>query len=360
MTIEAPGPVPKHRRLTELLRETIAEADVDTPMPSERELGARHGIARMTARKALEALVTEGALYRVHGTGTFVAAPKLPSLLVLSSFTEDMRSRGLRPGARVLSFEEVPAGAAAGWALGIPAEARVYRCCRLRTADGVPMALETTRIPCDIARGLSGYDLTDASLYEVLATGYGICLDGGEQTVEAALAGPEEAKLLDMTPGAPVLALTRTATARLRPAEYVTDRLAGGFPVAQRVHRVAQASGSSSGAAGLLDPTGPLLAVGVGQAIEERASTGIGSKPLVKGGRNAADPSRSRVDDDVHGHLVTGADAGFGASEELSDDRARTLAWPIPRAATAPPASGVVGRAWLTRPAGRLRDLRTP
>lgn len=227
MTIEASGPVPKHRRLTELLREAIAEADADAPMPSERELVARYGIARMTARKALDQLVSEGVLYRVHGKGTFVAAPKLPSLLVLSSFTEDMRSRGLRAGARVLSFEEVAAGAAAGWALGLPAEARVYRLRRLRTADGVPMALETSRIPCDIAPGLAVYDLTDSSLYEILATEYGICLDGGEQSLEAALAGPEEVELLGMTPGAPVLALTRTATTGLRPVEYVTSTYRG-------------------------------------------------------------------------------------------------------------------------------------
>src|SRR4029450_2813712 len=112
-TIDARSPGPKYFQLREILLDLIEnELTVDAPVPSERELAARYGLSRMTARQGVEHLVSGGRLYRGPGKGHFVARPKIDMPLRLTSFTEDMRARGLTPGSRDLDRRRIPASAA--------------------------------------------------------------------------------------------------------------------------------------------------------------------------------------------------------------------------------------------------------
>ena len=139
------GPVPKHRQLREILLALVdGELTPDSPIPSERELVSRFGISRATVREAVGRLVSEGRLYRVRGKGTFVAAPRVESLLHLASFTEDMRRRGHKPSTVVLGADESVPPPPARAALGLDVTDRAYRIERLRSADGSPMAHEVS------------------------------------------------------------------------------------------------------------------------------------------------------------------------------------------------------------------------
>ncbi|HIY41127.1 MAG TPA: GntR family transcriptional regulator, partial [Candidatus Nocardiopsis merdipullorum] len=112
MPIDPANPLPKYIQLRDLLLDRIAAAGlgVDDMVPSERELSNLYGLSRMTVRQTLDMLVAEGRLYRVPGKGTFVARPKIEMSLALASFSEDMRARGYKPGARELIRQIVPAG----------------------------------------------------------------------------------------------------------------------------------------------------------------------------------------------------------------------------------------------------------
>jgi GntR family transcriptional regulator len=222
--IDARSPVPKYYQLREILLDLIErELAVDAPVPSERELAARYGLSRMTARQAVEHLVSEGRLYRVQGKGTFVSRPKIDIPLRLTSFTEDMRARGMTPGSRDLGRRLIPATAAVARELSVEGGAPVYAIERLRTADGVPMALERSHIPAHLAPDLMDRTLEGASLYEILADVYGVVLDRGDQVIEAGIADSGDAGLLGLAPGSAVLLLQRRCWAGAIPAEYAVS-----------------------------------------------------------------------------------------------------------------------------------------
>ena len=99
------GPRPKHAQLRDALAELAMSEGPDVAIPSERELMARHKVSRATVRKAIDGLVSDGVLQRIHGKGTFVARPRVESRLHLASFSQDMRRRGLEPSTRALGIE---------------------------------------------------------------------------------------------------------------------------------------------------------------------------------------------------------------------------------------------------------------
>jgi GntR family transcriptional regulator len=184
------------------------------PLPAERDLARDLGVARMTLRRAVDALVRDQRLIRRHGSGTFVSAAKVNQRLTATSFSADMRARGLRPGSRTVAARRSPAGMMLAGLLDVPPHTEVLCVRRLRLADGEPMAVEDLHVPATVAPGLTGADLEDASFYDLLAQRYDDPVVGGTQTIEPALAGASEAGLLGIDPGSPVLVFERTTRVR--------------------------------------------------------------------------------------------------------------------------------------------------
>ena len=104
----------KQRETREQVLELIESLDVGDAIPSERLLSIDLGVSRLTVRAALDELVREGRLTRRRGAGTFVAEPKVAKGMTITSFSDDMRQRGLTPGSRTLEFRTIPAGARLG------------------------------------------------------------------------------------------------------------------------------------------------------------------------------------------------------------------------------------------------------
>lgn len=198
-----------------------AELSPGDAIPSERALVQRLGVSRVTVRQAIADLVETGALERVHGKGTYVTGPQVDSRLHLTSFSREMRDRGLSPASVVLSATEEPANEGVAQALRLRPGRPVICVKRLRTAEGAPMAYEVGYYPSALFPGLLQREL--GSLYDVFASDYGVVATSGEQTVRAESADAHLARLLGIAKRAPLLVQERVTCAAERVIELSTS-----------------------------------------------------------------------------------------------------------------------------------------
>jgi DNA-binding GntR family transcriptional regulator len=227
LPVRLPRGLPKGRAVREIVEALVASLEPGAPLPSERLLADRYGVARMTVRSELDRLVAEGIVYRLHGRGSFVAEPHVAQAGLFSSFSEDMRARGLTPGSIVRSQKLTAAGPLLANRLEVAPGAQVVEIERLRTADGVPLALERAHLSAERFPGAAEADLEHGSLFELLA-GYGISLTRADQRVLAVAIDAGEAELLGLAPGAPGLRFeTLARDAERNPVYYATSLYRG-------------------------------------------------------------------------------------------------------------------------------------
>src|SRR3984893_3387436 len=174
-TLERSNPLPLYYQLKEVLKQQIQAGHLapHTAIPSEPELVAQYHVSRATVRQALTELVHEGLLYRQHGRGTFVCEPRVQqNISELTSFSEDLRRQGKRPGGLLLVSERVRGSLTVREQLRLTEEEQVVRLERLRTADDVPTAYEIDYLP--YPRAISIYqrakETADGSLYSLMSS----------------------------------------------------------------------------------------------------------------------------------------------------------------------------------------------
>lgn len=213
-------PQPKYEAIRARLEADIrAGLQPHDTLPSERQLMAAYGVSRVTVRQALSMLAEDGLVYRVHGSGTFVADPaKISKSLTLTSFSEDIAVRGMVPGASSMSVERVEADPEVAQDLGISPGATVLHIERVRTADGSPMCIENVWLPADLLPGDFGNGPLD-SLYVALEE-LGLGPEVADQTLQATVVNTAQAALLGVAPYSPALLVSRvTYTSDQRPIE---------------------------------------------------------------------------------------------------------------------------------------------
>jgi GntR family transcriptional regulator len=221
--------VPRYYEIEQALRTRIADLKPDEPLPSDAMLCEEFGVSRMTARNAVQRLVQEGIVYRVPGRGTFVAEPPVHRQAGnLLSFTEEMRRRGREPSSQVLAREvREPGPSEASWLQLKPGDyVMVLR--RLRLADDEPVAIEEAVFPAAaVADLLESADLEHRSLHDTLVHG-GHVPTQGRARLGAEAAGPEDAVLLGVREGSPLLVEKRVIHDQDgRPLELCESRYAG-------------------------------------------------------------------------------------------------------------------------------------
>lgn len=219
LAVQRRGGRPRYEQLREALHELIRHgvAGPGGALPAERELARMTGWSRVTVRKALAGLVEQGIVSSRPGAGTFVGERIVRSFSRLTSFTDDLRARGLDPRVVFLERSVGEATPDEAVALAIPPGGGVVRLHRLRFAGESPLAVERTVVPQSI---LPGAELVAVSLYETLEA-LNVAPYRAVQRLRAVAVDAATAHLLELPTGSPGLQIERRAfLADGRPVEF--------------------------------------------------------------------------------------------------------------------------------------------
>lgn len=218
--------IPKYFQLASILKNQIDEGEWKPrqSIPSERHLELQYKVSRPTVRQAIEYLEKQGYLYREHGRGTFVSPQKLQKkMLELTSFTEDLLRKGIQPNQIIRSIYQVVPPEKILSRLELPLESSVLRIERIRLGNDVPIGLQTSYVVLGDDQHIDENDLQQyGSLYRVMEEKLNIIPTEADETLEVTLATPEEAALLQVKAGAPLLLNERlTFDQNRKPVEFV-------------------------------------------------------------------------------------------------------------------------------------------
>ena len=198
----------RYRTIAAAIAERIKVEDLPpgSLLPSETDLAETFGVTRMTVRQALAGLAGAGLIERRHGRGTIVAPIKLQrqSLLPIG-LAEELKARGLRPGSKVLEFDEVAPSAEDRALLWVGPRGTVFRVVRLRYASDVLIGLQESLIPAKYVPGIDRAAFENESLFRVLRERHGLIPTQSDFEVAAVAADRRIAKALDIDVGTSVL-----------------------------------------------------------------------------------------------------------------------------------------------------------
>jgi len=203
-----PAQLPRYQRLQEALSAVLGEESVERAvLPGERSLATMTGYSRVTVRKALAGLASQGLVRARAGSGTYVGDRIVRSLSRLTGFTEDLRERGLNPRVVFLERDSGEATPEEAMALAVGPGTPVLRLRRLRYGGDRALALERTVVPRAV---LHDAEAVDESLYDALEK-IGCRPTRALQRIRAVAVDAESAALLDVETGAPGLEIERRA-----------------------------------------------------------------------------------------------------------------------------------------------------
>lgn len=203
------APQPRYFQVKLALEKRIAELEPGMSLPPERKLATELGTSRTTLRRALAELTAEGVLSSTQGSGNYVAPPKLVHVRQLTSFSDDLGAAGLTVHSEIIDADQPSADADLATHLDIDKGAPVERLVRLRIVNDEPLALETACLPIPLD-GLVDAVTTSGSLYATLHR-FGIEICDVEDSVQTALATPDQGRHLKVATGTPLLLIERTS-----------------------------------------------------------------------------------------------------------------------------------------------------
>jgi GntR family transcriptional regulator len=205
---------PLYRRIETVLEDLIRSGRIKPgeQVPPEVGIAAHFGVSRMTARKAVESLASKGLLVRHKGRGSYVTeSPMAYGFSTMLSFSGTLRARGFDVRTKVLFKGVVAATGAAAETLQLPEGTSMLVVRRLRVVEGRPAAIHASYLSFDRFASLLDVDLSSQSLLSALENVLRQRIGYSEDSVEAGLAAPEDAALLEVPEGRPVLVVRGVA-----------------------------------------------------------------------------------------------------------------------------------------------------
>jgi GntR family transcriptional regulator len=192
------------RILVQDIEDNRQEGDL---LPSESEMCRSYSVSRTVVRQALGELENEGLVLKVKGKGTYVTGRKLETSFVQHSlgFYESMQRSGHAVRSKTLVLRTEPCGVSEAKLVEIGVGDEIIRFDRVRSVDDRPVQVVRTVLPARLFPGLTEMDMTDRSLYQVLAQSYGVRPASGHRAIDATALSSEDAHHLRAPLGQPAL-----------------------------------------------------------------------------------------------------------------------------------------------------------
>lgn len=222
--VRSHGTAPIYMQVAEIIREKINSVRGEyLALPSEGDLSREFGVSRVTIRQALKQLETRGAIYSEQGRGYFTTTSRMQGLSGFHSFTSEVQRLGGIAASALIDFAtDVSLPEAFRKHLKVDGTEAFIAIRRVRSIDGRPVALEDAYLPMSMYPQAERAAFEEGSLYDRMTRGWGIVPAWADALFEPVAATSEEARHLQIEPGAPVLAVWRvTATDTDQVCEYV-------------------------------------------------------------------------------------------------------------------------------------------
>jgi len=207
----------KYQQIADNIQDRIESGELQDGdrLESERALSDQLGVNRLTVRRAFNVLENRGLVDRRQGGGTYVASQPIERpASQLVPFTVAMPALGVKPGARIITFDKEPADRSLAELLRIPIGSLLYHVFRVRLANDEPAVIEQFFTSCQLFPNFDQHDHEKRSGYEIMETEYGVSVIRAEQSLEPVVATPYEADLLGISPGMPLMLERRSNLSR--------------------------------------------------------------------------------------------------------------------------------------------------
>ena len=225
---------PRHEQISDWIRTRVESGEFppNHQLMSENQICEQFGVSRITVRRALQTLESEGRIYRRQGLGAFVSDKRVTQGMVrLTSFVEDMEQAGLEAKSLIVSFDQVICPESVATKLNIDAGKKVCVLERLRLGNDEPIAFDRTWLPVFYGHLLEGYDLKEDTIYRILEEEYEIEVLRGHYRLDAVNADQFIGEQLHVKNGQALFLIERTSmTTNDKPVYfqrryYRTDRV---------------------------------------------------------------------------------------------------------------------------------------
>ena len=204
--IDKDSPLPRWAQIATILRQRIADEGVQSSGLTDDALAREFGVSTLTVRQAMRDLVDRGLVTRQRGKGTFVVgAPAKGSIDHLETFLRSWTIQGDTVRISILERTRQPANLQIASELGVAPGTNVGFVKRLREADGHPVGIDYRYLPPNIDSSLDDDDLLRETVWELLETKLGLTAMQSNTTIRAAGASADQAALLKVDVGSPVL-----------------------------------------------------------------------------------------------------------------------------------------------------------
>lgn len=206
--------IPLHKQISDWLKREIESGTLaaDEKLPSENELSKKFDVSRVTVRRALQTLENDQLIYRCQGLGSFVTDQRShQSFSILNDFSEELEGSGMEASSRVISYEQVEISDRKDLVsyLGIETQKLAVQLERVRLGDGEPIAYDITWMPIFYGQLIDGYDLEQATIFQILEKEFDIPIQKGCYRIEASVADDKLAEHLNVEPQTPLLLMNR-------------------------------------------------------------------------------------------------------------------------------------------------------